>query len=109
MIEWVFILAARLVPLGVPPEPPPPQAPRTAREVRTPEAAPPARQTKPAKPAKTIQPSTRDPQRVPARPTEEERIMLQNAEFLRMLDLLMDLPLLAEDEELEGAENEGKK
>ncbi len=105
MIEWVLIVAARLAPLGVPAEPPPPRPARTSPAPKTPERPSPAKVAPSARSAKT--PTGR---RAPKRPpTAEELLMLRNAEFLRMLDLLIDLPLLAEDEELEISEKGEKK
>lgn len=42
-------------------------------------------------------------------PRSEEALMLQNREFLEMLELLIDLPMIAEDNELETESKESRE
>lgn len=41
--------------------------------------------------------------------TADERLILQNRDFLKMLEMLMDLPLIADDSELESKPVPNKK
>ena len=96
MIEWWFIVASALT---GPPEKAPP-APSNAKIATQP---PSVKAPKKAAPGKRANKPSPAPPR-PRKASPEEVLMLQNKEFLQMLDLLIDLPLLAEDEELETPE-----
>ncbi|MEM6734319.1 MAG: hypothetical protein AAF658_22330 [Myxococcota bacterium] len=98
MIGWVVILGASLAPLGAPPPPKPPVTTSSANETRSKKESKTA-----ARGAKgNAAPKTKSKTKLDA----EEKAMLQNAEFLAMLELLLDLPILADDEELEAENKE---
>lgn len=93
MIPFVFALVLEF---AAPPETPPAKA-------KAPVSTPPAAAEKKKDTVKgkkaTEPPKGPKPPAAPAR--DERQLMLQNREFLQMLDLLIDLPLLADDDELE--------
>ncbi|MEM6533903.1 MAG: hypothetical protein AAF654_14880 [Myxococcota bacterium] len=65
-------------------------------------APPPIRADKESEASKAL--PTKEAKKPPKKPPSrrDEEMMLKNREFLRMLEMLIDLPLLAEDAELES-------